>query len=53
MEGVFFWKKKKLEEHDFNANILFWVERKAYGHIFTRTSHEHDDNIEEFIEDIG
>ena len=42
----------ELEEHDFNASILLWRESKAYRHIFTGTSHEHDDDIEDFIEDI-
>ena len=42
----------ELEEHDFNASILLWRESKAYRHIFTGTSQEHDDEIEDFIEDI-
>jgi TnpA family transposase len=45
-------KGPKLEEHDFNASLLLWQESKAYCHIFTGTSHEHDDEIEDFIEDI-
>ena len=35
----------ELEEHYLSANIRLWRESKAYHHIFTVTSHEHDDDI--------
>ena len=55
MVDEFIWisiEEPELEKHDFSANIFLWWERKEYHHIYTKTSHEHHDDIEDFMEDI-